>query len=261
MLNSKLNYMLNRKKLEIAIKNKSIPQFVYKYQSQKFIESLLLKNHLWFSSPLTFNDPFDCQISLNTENTHDEIIKYFKDLDVDESNKQLVINTFVNDSDKWHKHLNQSARDAVSSFGICCFSKKEDDILLWSHYGDSHKGVCIKFDILKDTVFFSNLAPVKYDKNYPVFNHIKDPNATKTVLMLTKSESWAYEEEFRVIKFEKTGGIKIAKIAIVEITFGCRCEQNYIDNIISLTKKLKYNLIYRKAKINKSGFILDFEII
>ena len=30
---------------------------------------------------------------------------------------------------------------------ILCFSRNWDNLLLWSHYGDSHKGICMGFDI------------------------------------------------------------------------------------------------------------------
>ena len=29
--------------------------------------------------------------------------------------------------------------------GVCCFSEKKDDILMWSHYADGHKGFCLEF--------------------------------------------------------------------------------------------------------------------
>ena len=43
------------------------------------------------------------------------------------------------------------AKDAFSIFRnncrIACFSEKNDDILMWAHYADSNKGICIKFEV------------------------------------------------------------------------------------------------------------------
>jgi hypothetical protein len=33
-----------------------------------------------------------------------------------------------------------------SSVGIYCVSTNYDDVLMWSHYADSHKGICLEFD-------------------------------------------------------------------------------------------------------------------
>ena len=33
---------------------------------------------------------------------------------------------------------------------ICCFSTDEKSILMWSHYADYHKGICLRFRAIKD---------------------------------------------------------------------------------------------------------------
>uniref|UniRef100_UPI0020CD2CC1 DUF2971 domain-containing protein n=1 Tax=Vibrio cholerae TaxID=666 RepID=UPI0020CD2CC1 len=42
---------------------------------------------------------------------------------------------------------NGQYRDIIDqSYGILCLSAKEDSLLMWSHYGNSHKGYVIEFD-------------------------------------------------------------------------------------------------------------------
>lgn len=254
--------MLDRKLLiQNAINRKQIPQFLFKYYSRKFLEELFKKNELWFSSPLSFNDPFDCQINLNTENTVEEIENFFSGFPVSTYERRLIAEDFAQNTEKWHTFMNTNATTAINSNGVCCFSKKEDNLLLWSHYGDSHKGVCLKFNILEDPEFFFFPVNVKYMEEYPAYNHLRNRQQILDSLMLTKAKAWSYEEEFRVIKMNTLGGKKVAKKAIVEIIFGCRCEQDFIDRIIALTKALEYNLVYKKAVISKYKFSLDFEII
>ncbi len=62
--------------MEIGVSTNRIPQFLYKYKSQQYLKSLQVNNELWFSSPQDFNDPFDCQITLDADNTYDEIAMY-----------------------------------------------------------------------------------------------------------------------------------------------------------------------------------------
>jgi hypothetical protein len=53
------------------------------------------------------------------------------------------------------------------SFGVLCLSERPDDILLWSHYGDSHRGVCLEFDVAAHPDVFARLHPVAYQPMYP----------------------------------------------------------------------------------------------
>lgn len=255
--------MVDKKTLiRLAIEKNQVPQFLFKYKSQDFLIDLFIKNELWFSSPLSFNDPFDCQINISTENnTRHEIEKFFSSAPVSQEQINFAVEKYTNNPEEWYNFMNEAARKSVNRNGVCCFSKKEDNLLLWSHYGDSHKGVCLKFNILEDPEFFYFPVNVKYDTNYPVYNHLKSREEILSSLMLTKSNVWSYEEEYRVIKLETLGAQKLAKKCFVEIIFGCRCDESFIEKIILLTRTFGYNLVYKRAILNKSNFSLDFEII
>ena len=54
-----------------------------------------------------------------------------------------------------------------SSFGVLCLSERPDDILLWSHYGNSHDGLCLEFDARNYPAAFPRLCPVVYQREYP----------------------------------------------------------------------------------------------
>src|SRR5262249_53331053 len=53
------------------------------------------------------------------------------------------------------------------SFGVLCLSECPDDILLWSHYADSHRGLCLEFDVAGYSEVFPRLHAVKYQDEYP----------------------------------------------------------------------------------------------
>jgi hypothetical protein len=53
------------------------------------------------------------------------------------------------------------------SFGVLCLSERPDDILLWSHYGNSHRGLCLEFDAAAHLDVFPRLHRVVYQKKYP----------------------------------------------------------------------------------------------
>jgi hypothetical protein len=73
--------------------------------------------------------------------------------------------------------------------------------LPWSHYADSHGGVCIEFDTAIAPVAFAE--PINYSTDYPTLlvpriagNEMDELQKT----FLTKAKAWEYEQEYRVIR-------------------------------------------------------------
>lgn len=106
-----------------------------------------------------------------------------------------------------------------SQFGVCSLTQKFNDVLMWSHYADSHKGFLIEYDLhdyiedLKENNIF--LYPVSYqderisiDENILQKINIYDISVegknTLAVLflkgLLTKKKDWEIEKEWRSIK-------------------------------------------------------------
>lgn len=97
------------------------------------------------------------------------------------------------------------AADAVTlgvwqTTAILCFSRNWDNLLLWSHYGASHTGICLGFDIPvgdpgpnydTDVLYQPNLLQIRgpEDLNFDLANR----------LLRTKHESWSYEQEVRML--------------------------------------------------------------
>ena len=100
-----------------------------------------------------------------------------------------------------------SLRAAIESFkdafdrtkGILCFSRNWKNPLLWSHYADKHRGICLGFD-LND--FYAQ--EVKYHNNRLDFDetkNVKYAGISAYVLdsLRTKYSHWQYEEEVRAL--------------------------------------------------------------
>lgn len=80
--------------------------------------------------------------------------------------------------------------------GVLCFSEDWTDPVLWSHYGDRHRGVCLGFDTRK-----AKLKPVSYQAKRLVKKLEQeefDPDLEQ-LLLVTKYESWSYEKEQRML--------------------------------------------------------------
>jgi hypothetical protein len=79
---------------------------------------------------------------------------------------------------------------------IYCLTPDPCSTLMWSHYGDNHRGICLGFNLDNDV--FRNAWEVSYAAVYPRWIPHRMKEAAMTML-LTKSDAWAYEHEFRLI--------------------------------------------------------------
>ena len=185
---------------------------LYKYAKwDKYTQENLRNSQLRFNTPEQFNDPFDSYPRFSMDNGERE--KWF-DLSSITAEHRVVMDQMSDDE------LNDLARIRDrhpldnSKHGITCFTKKNDNILMWSHYADSHRGICMGFDWGEnDTVVafldgkrnrgnFSFLEkggcfPISYctADHRPVFSFCDSSHFGET--MENKFDMWSYEEEFR----------------------------------------------------------------
>jgi len=201
---------------------------------------LLNKRKLWFSSPADFNDPFDSKLFINSTTNINEVEKYINEV----LKMPAIIENYETHLDRpgrllFLKHdLAKIYQGLVNNLGICCFSANCDNLLLWAHYADCHKGACIQFNtqILKEV--FGNIEKVEYHNKYPEIDPFIDLNEAIKKVPFHKSMRWEYEEEIRIINTYK-GSFEFPIEAISQIKLGARVF-NYSD-VWSKIKVEDYN--------------------
>ena len=80
--------------------------------------------------------------------------KYISDGKVNDLFKTEVIEGSVNGI---VKQINENRYGR----GVCCLSEKHDDVLMWSHYSNGHKGFCLKFETSYEPFY---IRPQKLDQ-------------------------------------------------------------------------------------------------
>lgn len=139
------------------------------------------------------------------------------------------------------------------SVGVFSLSKNVQDEVMWGHYGESHQGYCIEYDIrrlmLEPRTQWS-LLPIKYSVNPPEFSLANlfgaNKEAIEQVLIGHKSERWNYEEEVRIIT-ARSGINHYAQAAVTGIYFGCRCPKE-------VEQKVRKTLSGRGVKYYKMNY-------
>lgn len=268
---------------QIALTNGKIRSHLCRYFSiDRNLITSLMENYLWFSTPFSFNDPYDCNIKLDIQKySLKEIYKYLNTTYQETLNKPtLFTQKDLSEKAKYYLNHPQSFMDIINKelaigmkdYGICCFSQNENSILMWSHYANKHKGVCLKFDINMDKRTFSTPFKINYKKHLPKFNYIKyrlDYNFKKALLaqyaLGTKHKIWKYEDEVRIIKEKPIGQyigpISFNKSSLIEVIFGCRCQKDQMNSINKLLNCFGYSPKYYQMRLIESDFILVKESI
>lgn len=151
------------------------------------------------SQPYLFNDPFEQFLS---QDAVDAILKEFKENEPPEEMTDELVESLIRTFQRWS-----------SGTGVVSLSETHRNKLMWSHYANSHRGLCIgyKKDFLsslpphKSKLDTSKYVPVKvnydscrfdidrYEREQPTFIDIASSS------LFTKSDDWIYEKEHRCI--------------------------------------------------------------
>lgn len=194
------------------------PRYLYKYRSIKSTIEFLKNSSIYFSNYRDFNDPFESACKKKLDFTPQQYYDAFLRWGVDPLTAMQKVEEIrlglVNGVD-----LQKQVTDLIlNGFAYFCMAKEPDNILMWSHYADSHKGVCFRFDLLQDDTFL-NTVPVDYNSEYLEFDSL---NGNPAPIITRKSPYWSYEHEHRTITTDIKGIHQINKDTLVEIIFGCR---------------------------------------
>jgi hypothetical protein len=212
------------------------PDFLYHYYSfNEHTESIFTKNEIYFQSPREFNDPFDTKCKYIFEGSEQEKICFLLNMQsenperISAENIDCVLSLPNGEKEFLGKmdYLDPIRRN----IGIYCLSAKNDSILMWSHYADSHKGFCIKFSTTNN--FFVNAFKISYTKQLPVNNLLSPNNVEETKKeFLSKADDWAYEKEYRIIESRGAGIYSFPDNAFTGVIFGFKMENQHKNQII-----------------------------
>ncbi len=150
------------------------------YHYEKFRPEWLtttLRDHkIYLTDPARLNDPWDLKPAydpkcMQTPEEIEELIlwlrtiakqrpeprveaKFENRLRTDCTYRENIITEFTN-----------SNCAMLGSRKIYCLTPNPSSSLMWSHYGDSHRGICLEF--LLDNAIFRNAWEVTYAETYP----------------------------------------------------------------------------------------------
>lgn len=139
--------------------------------------------------------------------------------------------------------------DTFDEMGVACFSARLDSILMWSHYADGHKGLCLEFDT-KYLPFSDRekLHRLIYSNSYPRLSPIAIFQSSNMPFdpLVTKSKDWEYEEEWRFITDKGNWLLEYEPKALTAIYFGCLMPIAQRKQVAAMPAKSAARLHYMK---------------
>lgn len=288
----------------------------FKFATHEVALKIIEGRSLKWSSPLEFDDPFDHQAGfvLDLDEEHfarlltESILRViFTDTYVSVGGSQFFTNLLLLmrsarerlPREEIASQLYESAlrvarnvTEGVDGFNaaiqnqllhsrVLCVSEEVDNVVMWSHYADQHRGVAFQLGCI-DSIDNRLLAAkrVEYTDRFIAFpsaeeyaQHLTGEKPIDMVPLVwkiayTKHIDWAYEREWRV-HIPLLREIPSASFSIYDepaevfqaMYLGCRMEPGQIQSVIQAAIKfLPHMKIYRSVP-SRTSYGLNFELI
>jgi hypothetical protein len=151
---------------------------------------------------------------------------------------------------------NQFIREQV---GVFCVSTKRDNLLMWAHYADSHRGICLEFDGLSNLM--AHAHKVTYSVERVPINPFDDSDAAMMdKSLLTKSDHWSYEAEWRLIRDQGGPGVVEYRPHVLKgIIFGALTSHSIIDTVRGWVRQRSTPVNLYRASVSNRRFELSIK--
>lgn len=203
LLNSNNDYFLPTK----------IPP-LFKYSSfSKYMVKNLITNSFSLSLIATFNDCYDSRISFG-----DIKQRASEEYEADKSIAIAAGCEPVISIEQWQDHILEEQKayaDFCSDSHCICLSETNTSTLMWSHYSDNNRGICIEYDFekIRENPLYFCLFPVCYtEAPISVYDFLRRSQESYSIELgvlisvLNKATCWKYEKEWRLVLLNEVIG-------------------------------------------------------
>lgn len=267
------------------------PSKLYKFHSfNENALSSLINEAVWFSKSEHLNDPYEV-INLNQHISDKDYEKAWRkrlgSLNFPNNTKEKELKKLISEKDNRIKNGLLMISKGMRAIGLYCLTDYPENILMWSHYADSHKGFCIEYKVTPKHILRRNnyIRKVSYTKRYPQLsaldfmpcgecdickmsnsitleNQFQCRSIGKSFdkLIGSKAKDWMYEKEYRIAYEGGPGEKKLPGFmrAFEEIGLAMSaiiCGPKMPDNQRETLRKILQNKVeIRNAQLSKGEY-------
>lgn len=262
---------------------RSFPKTLYKYRAFNVNTlRMLTEAEVYYADPTEFNDPLDSspsiQIDTDTASLEDLLNRMLIQVSGEQNALRVLrehryMTTQYGDimvdpvaKDYYTRRLADNVlvllRKEIGTRGILSLAEKWNCPLMWSHYADHHRGLCIGYDMTDHAC--DELQPVDYHKarSVKVSELIKwkverSASTEQTILetyFLAKAPQWRYEREWRDVSNQIGPSSAPARISAVH--FGLRCDPSVITTTVELHARVDHPVKFYFVQADENTFRL-----
>ena len=246
-------------------------QKLYHYErfEPKYLEDTLVNRRIHFSNPKHFNDPWDCYPSFDTTRLTDPIyrascigyLRQFPFANLSAAQRLSYETRLQADGRLFTEMLQTEFRESIRNtiverWRIYCLTPHSDHPLMWSHYSNHHKGICIEFEAGQSLV--GSALQVAYCDKLPALDILRMSGEAVFRIFVMKSPDWFYEKEYRILARDSSASDAPASFlpvtnndflsmppgVLTAIIAGCRAD---VDMIKALVEKYAPGLPVKRA--------------
>jgi hypothetical protein len=225
-------------------------------------------SQLYFPCPEQLNDPFDCKVDIEKS--------LRKAISQSSGPERETLESILN-NDELRKLFNQAQQD-IKNHGVFSGSHSPalKSSLMWSHYADRHRGVCLIYAIPKNPINFYRPNHIfgsmdvdygldvgsnqltEWFKKLPANENIHDCAFEKMIkkVLTIKDKCWVYEDEVRMIR-ETAGIVSIDKSYLQHVCFGLDTSEDKMKLIREILIKFNYDVGYSRIQRAESDFGIE----
>ena len=255
------------------------------YKFKPFNEYLikeLCNGDIYYSSPESFNDPLDCAPVI-TPDVHGNDLKelYHRIISHqfgEEASKQKLQTIYqqLEEHEKPYPHRSylelymyedilEAIKKPFSNYGVLSLTITYNSPLMWSHYADQHRGVCIEYKLVDSVEIRPEIIEYTRPRSISaqdILEWIKlDPEnfnkKIKPFYFFSKAEELKYENEWRCLS--EISGVNSCPFEISSILFGIRCSYAVMRTIAGLLYPKHPDIKYYCMRPVDGGFDLEPE--
>lgn len=281
--------------------NRVPPHRLYKYRRFSALTlGMIVEDTIFFADPTTFNDPLDTKPTLDTDIPSAALEVILTQLIEERTRAELsaAAKTIRYRGPKTLDHIARESRKAAERLladirydatdpdyevddpeqfllghyvqeellrrynkGVFSLAERANCPLMWSHYGDQHRGICLGYSVPGDVA--GDTHKIRYGGSRLV--QASDVSAmlggdqaahrrVDEAVLLKKARPWAYEREWRLLG---SRGEHHSPLELEEVIFGMRCSSAVMYTVIQALAGRDRPVRFYEIRGQHGRFLLD----
>lgn len=250
----------------------------YDGKSRDWVNDIIENSRIFVPRPTTFNDPFDVKPIFrhsgdpNNPKYVAAMLKRQRQVATEQGKSAAEIADLER---QFHATVHDLPRLVeLETHGalrernrILCLTADPHHPLQWSHYADSHRGVCLHFSSWVDSIFGQARRVLYTSRRTPIRLKPKPIPLLSTAqrLAFTKAQCWAYEHEYRICRPDgmdeleplKDGFLEFSPRLLTGVTVGLEMPTAKRQAFIDLTANQRPDLMIWESYEVDGEFKLD----